>query len=148
MKKFTFHLDSLLRLRKINEDRIKFELGELNTKKIKILTDINTCRDSIEYLFKQQEESLINDKKINIMGSISDGLAGNRAKIVQLKKNLEYLEYDISNKTNELVEAKGKVKVLENLKEKEYTKFMKRYKRKEQEKLEEQVNLWMINKGI
>lgn len=145
MKRYSFRLESLLKLRKIHEDKIKFELGKLNKKKASMLQEINHSRDSLEYIFKTQEE-LLQNKDTPGVRSLPMGIEGNRIKISNIKENLKKLEQMIQEKLKDLADAKGQVKVLEKLKEKGMIKYNKELTKKELIKNEEEVRLWLRNK--
>lgn len=147
MKKFSFRLESVLKLRSIYEEKIKVELGELNKKKNRILQEINDARDAVGFLFKQQEAYLADVQNSSLALSISAGVSGNRQKINILKEELEDLETLIHRKIEQLAAARAEVKVMEKLKEKEMAKYKLLVKRDEIIKNEEQVRLWLDRKG-
>ncbi len=141
MQKFHFKLNGLLKVREFREKKLKIELGE-------ILKSINEVEERIIKLNKEIDESYnafqnltkssTTGRMVQFFPYFVDGkredIKNNESKLYALKKKYEH-------KIQELRQAKGEVKVIENLKEKKQQEWKKEFDKKLQEELEEFVIL-------
>lgn len=148
MKGFKFKLEGLLKVRKFNEERIKTELGHLQVmlenKKKEIANEEKILGDS----FGAQDALLRGGVNGNEIRFFPMYIEGKRQKIEQLKEELAGISEAVEEKREEWVKARGDVKVIDRLKEKELLAYKKEMNKKENKKLEENVLLWLENKKL
>ncbi|TNF01000.1 MAG: flagellar export protein FliJ [Deltaproteobacteria bacterium] len=140
-KKYKFKLQGLMKLREFKEKRVKLELGE-------IVSEIQNLKDEITAIEKQIDEAYESFHATSKNGA--DGkflqfypfyIQGKREDIKN-KENLIYsLERRMEVKRKELSEARGEVKVLENLREKEFTAWKKETMKKAQEDIDDLMTI-------
>ena len=138
-KKFKFKLGALLKIREFKEKKIKQELGsilkdieEAKTKIIKSKKDINEC-------YLAQEECLKEPSSAHIVQFFPQYIESRKNDQKAQEKILDGLNKKYEEKVQYLAMAKGEVKVLDNLKEKELIKFKKEKEKKFQESIDEIV---------
>lgn len=136
-EKFKFKLHGLLKVREFKEKAIKLELG-------RILTEIETAKGTIERAQKDIEECYIAQEEF-----VSEPAAGRMVQFFpqfiqakreeqKIQRNILYaLERKYEYKIKELALAKGEVKVIDNLKEKQQLEHKKHADKKFQETIEE-----------
>lgn len=137
MQKFKFKLDGLLKVREFKEKKVKIELGE-------ILREINAVEDKIAAANAaiaetyDAQETFMQDPSQGQMLQFFPLFIQGKKEDIKNKENLLWSlkkKYDI--KIAELATARGEVKVMENYKEKELTDWKKVKNKKEQEGIEE-----------
>lgn len=143
MKKYTFRLEPVLKLRKLKEENCRTELGKLIVELNRIEDQILHDKNEISSYYSIQENKL------------QSGIPGNQLKaysslVVAKEKNIELLireklkqEGLIKTKKEELALLRGDLKVMEQLKEKDFEKFKVDYNKKINEKIEEQTQNWL-----
>lgn len=147
MKKFKFKLDGLLKVREFNEKKIKIELGE-------ILKEINATEEAIAKMNRDIDETY--KAQEDLMATSADGrllqffpyyIQGRKEDIKNKETLMWSLRKKYENKVQELAQARGQVKVLENFKDKKKVEWTKERDKKELETIEE---LLMIrrNSGV
>lgn len=137
MSKFKFKLEGLLKLRRFDEQRVKLEIGQ-------IVSEIQNTKERIAKL-KADIEEAYEARDVELRGSVSGQflqffpmfVKGKEEDINNNESLLHALERKYQAKLLELNEARGKVKVVENLKEKEFTKFKKEWNKKQEEKIQD-----------
>jgi len=141
MQKFQFKLNGLLKVREFKEKRIKIELGE-------VLKEITTVEETIAKLHRdidetyKAQEDLMKDPAAGKMIQFFPYFIQGKQEDIKLKENMLYaLRKKYERKVQELAEARGEVKVLENFKDKKKTEWRKEYDKKIQEDMEEFVML-------
>ena len=146
MKKYSFRLEAVLKIRKFKEESCRMELGQLLQGLNKILEQIAHDRQEIEQYYQIQESQL----KTGIKGSQIQAFP---MLIIAKEKNIELLEEDrtkqetlISDKKLELAQLRGELKVMENLKEKDYDQYRKALNKEIDQKVEEQTQNWLLTK--
>lgn len=144
-QKFKFRLEGLLKLRKFKEDKIKRELGEI-LKRIQYVEDsIIEIENSIVEAYASQNEFLASASLGKMAQFFPQYIASRRS---DLKiKNYELLQwrnkYDL--KLQELKVARGNVKVVDKMKEKKKKDFDKDKLKKEQEDIEDILNMKKVS---
>jgi flagellar FliJ protein len=131
MKRFTFRLESLLEIKRRNEEEVKRSLARKNG-------EILSSRQELNKLDKQLLELFMEEKKQRV--DILD-LAALRFSLsyrVQLQKDLalkrrqiQGLESDAEKLRNLLVKARKETRILELLKEKRLGQWKKEYRAEE-----------------
>jgi len=137
MKKFKYKLDGLLKLRKFEEDKIKFALGRINN-------EIQRCLDEKVKLGKDIEEGFTTQESLLSDGTIAHKISYLPDLLIAKKNHLEqlnnYEEKLIDERTQlmlKLQKAHQNHKMLMNLKESEFQEFKKEYTKKTELNLEE-----------
>lgn len=140
-KKFNFRLESLLKLRRFNEDKVKRELAS-------IVSEVQEVKNNIDLL-----KADIAEAYVSYDAAVESGVDGESIKFfprfIQTKKEdiknkenlLHALERRAQSKREEMSKVRGEVKVVENLREKEHTKFKKEKEKKYQQELEEIIQM-------
>lgn len=136
-KKFKFKLDGLLKVREFKEKRIKVELGEILKDIEQTKANIDKAKLDIEECYKAQEDFL-NEPAGASMVQFFPQFIEAKTEDYKAQENILYsLQRKYEEKRRELAEAKGDVKVIENLKEKNKTAFEKSTEKKRQEDIDE-----------
>jgi flagellar FliJ protein len=147
MKKYVFRLEPVLKIRKLKEENIRMELGQLLIHLNRIDDQINHDRNEINNYYTIQEKSL------------TKGILGNQLQafsmlVIAKEKNIQHLEEAkkkqlelIDLKKNELAQARGDLKVIENLKEKDLNNYKTSYNKEVDQKVEEQTQIWLQFNG-
>lgn len=147
MKKFKFKLDGLLKVREFNEKKIKIELGE-------ILKEIHATEEAIAKMnrdidetYKAQEDLIATSADGRLLQFFPYYIQGRKEDIKNKETLMWSLRKKYENKVQELAQARGQVKVLENFKDKKKVEWTKERDKKELETIEE---LLMIrrNSGV
>lgn len=111
----------------------------------------------IEDQLKRDEEEISNYYKIQ-EGSLTQGVRASQLQafpmlIAGKVRNIELLERDrkaqerlIEEKKQELAGLKGDLKVMENLKQKDFDEYRKAYNKEIDQKVEEQTQNWLQHK--
>lgn len=146
MKRYQFRLDPVLKVRKLKEENCRMELGQLITELNRIEDQLAHDRNEIDNYYKIQE------------GGLKNGMSGGQLQafpmlIAAKNKNLELLERDrrrqeqkIADKKQELAQLRGDLKVMENLKQKDYDEYRKALNKEIDQKVEEQTQNWLNHK--
>lgn len=142
MKGYKFRLEALLKVRRLEEDQCKMEIGRLQVQITNLKDKIKEHNFSITSAYQSQEEALKGGVTGQEIGFYSYMVEGNIASIKLIENNIKKLEENVSELYQELSQYRAKVKVLENMKEKDRLKYKKALNKKEQEKIEEQVQNW------
>lgn len=137
MKKFKFKLDGLLKVREFNEKKIKIELGEI-LKEIGATEDlIAKMNRDIDETYKAQEELIATSADGRLLQFFPFYIQGRKEDIKNKENLLWSLRKKYENKVQELAQARGQVKVLENFKDKKKVEWTKEKDKKELETIEE-----------
>lgn len=119
------------------------ELGQLLMELNKIEDQLIHDRNEIDNYYKIQE------------GGLKSGMSGGQLQafpmLISAKtKNLELLERDkrrheqkVADKKQELAQLRGDLKVMENLKQKDYDEYRKALNKEIDQKVEEQTQNWL-----
>ena len=146
MKKYTFRLEPVLKVRKLKEENCRMELGTLVTFLGKIDAQLEHDRREVDNYFKIQESAM----KVGVRG---DQIQAFPMLVAAKEKNIQLLMRDrkkqeemIEEKRQELAVLRGELKVIENLKEKDYTEYRKAMNKEIDQKVEEQTQNWLQHK--
>lgn len=146
MKRYTFRLEPVLKVRKLKEENCRMELGKLITEMVKIDNQLVHDRGEIDIFYAIQEENL----KLGIRGGQLQAfpmmVSAKEANIQSLLRDKKILEQKITEKKQELALLRGELKVIENLKDKDYTDFRKAMNKEIDQKVEEQTQNWLQHK--
>lgn len=146
MKKYTFRLEPVLKVRKLKEENCRMELGALITYLGKIDSQLEHDRREINNYFKIQESAM----KVGVRGDQIQAfpmlVAAKEQNIQLLDRDRRLQENKIEEKKRELAVLRGELKVIENLKEKDYTEYRKAMNKEIDQKVEEQTQNWLNHK--
>ncbi|AYF45566.1 MULTISPECIES: flagellar FliJ family protein [Halobacteriovorax] len=137
MRRKKFKLDGLLKLREFNEQRVKLELGQINSEKGRLLEKIAKCKQDIEETYKAQEAFLETYTPGRNAQFFPMFIQSKREEIKVLENQLHAVDRAYQEKIKELSVAKGEVKVIDNLKQDFETKQNKEIEKKRQEAIDE-----------
>jgi flagellar FliJ protein len=142
MKRYHFRLEPVLKLRKLKEENCRTQLGQLVMQLNKIEFQLTHDRQEIENYFKIQEHSLKNGVTGNQIQAFPMMVEGKERNIQLLLRDKKIQENLIKEKRQELAILRGELKVIENLKEKDYDEFKKAVNKDIDQKVEEQTQIW------
>ncbi len=140
MAGFKFRLETILKLKEQFEKNAKNELGiaimKLEEEKLKLKNICDEIKiNMIE--FKNACTGIIQREKIKELKSFLDFLDGAKER---QEENVKKEEENVDKIRDKLVEIMKERKVLENLREKEFHKYLKEEERKEQQRVDELVS--------
>lgn len=143
MKKYTFRLEPVLKVRKLKEENCRMELGQLIMHLNKIQDQLTHDRNELDNYYKIQEGALKNGmsgSQLQAFPMLVAAKEENIKRLLGMKKKQEDL---IEEKKRELATLKGDLKVMENMKEKDYDEYRKALNKEIDQKVEEQTQNWL-----
>lgn len=146
MKKYQFKLDPVLKLRRLKEEQCRVQLGQLTSELTKIENQIEYDKNEVLNYSKIQEASLKNGVRGDQIQAFPMLIAGKEKNLELLYRDKKITERKIEEKRKELAELRGELKVIENLKEKDYTQYKKEINKEIDQKVEEQTLNWLLHK--
>jgi flagellar protein FliJ len=146
MKRYIFRLEPVLKVRRLKEENCRMELGQLLSQLSKIEDQLAHDRREIENYYKIQEASLITGIRGNQIQAFPMLVAAKERNIELLLRDKKNLEQLIEDKKRELTTLRGELKVIENLKEKDYNEFRKALNKENDQKVEEQTQNWLLHR--
>ncbi len=139
-KKYKFKLESVLKLRRFTEDKVKNQLGDLEKERQKIVTLIRETSEGIDVYYRDQEH-LAEHGKMKDLSHYPNIIWANMKKRDKLKATLLELEDKVRKKQVDLAKARGEVKIFEKLREEDLKEF--RIKIEKKEDLDREENFQM-----
>jgi flagellar FliJ protein len=143
MKRYIFKLDPVLKVRKLKEENCRMELGKLISFLSRIEDQIKHDTSEIQNYYKIQEASLQNGIRGNQVQAFPMLIAAKKKNIELLLRDKKEQERLIDLKKKELATLRGELKVLENLKEKDFDQYKKALNKEIDQKVEEQTQNWL-----
>jgi flagellar FliJ protein len=143
MKKYVFKLEPVLKLRKLKEENCRTELGQLIRHLAKIDTQIEHDKNEINNFFSVQNISLESGVKGSQIQSFPLLISAKEKNIQLLFRDRSEQEKLIEAKKRELATLRGELKVIENLKEKDFEAYRKAFNKEQDQKVEEQTQNWL-----
>lgn len=143
MKRYQFKLDAVLKLRKLKEENCRTELGILLRDLEKIIGQIAHENEEIGKYYQIQEVSLRNGATAGKLQTFPALIAAKEKAIQLLERDKKRQEEYIVEKKEELAILRGELKVMENLKEKDFGEWKKAYNKEIDQKVEEQTQIWL-----
>ena len=140
MKKFKFKFQSILKLKRAQEDALKNELGQLQKEKQAYLNNIDETNKGIDHYYLEQE-TLLKSATGKEAQAYPEYIWGNFGKRKKLENELMLLEKRVQAKQEELAKARGDVKVFEKLEEESKEKHYKEENKKEEANREDLFNI-------
>ena len=143
MKKYQFRLEAVLKLRKFKEESCRMELGQLLMQLNKIDDQLEYERKEIDSYYKIQEGALKNGMNGGQLQAFPMLVAAKERNIQLLSRDRVHQERIVEEKKQELAVFRGELKVIENLKEKDFEAYKKALNKEIDQKVEEQTQIWM-----
>lgn len=143
MKRYQFRLEPVHKLRKLKEENCRTELGQLIMELEKILGQLAHDRQEIEKYFQIQENGLRNGMKGGQVQLFPMMVAGKERNIQLLLEAQARQEKLVESKRQELAVLRGELKVMENLKDKDFQNWRKSVNKEIDQKVEEQTQIWL-----
>jgi len=136
-QKFKFKLDGLLKVREFKEKKIKLELGDILKEIEHAKGIIAKAQQDIEDCYEAQE-AFVAEPAAGRMVQFFPQYIQSRREEQKIQENILYsLNRKYQEKIKELAHAKGEVKVIDNLKDKQQLEFNKKKEKKLQEGIDE-----------
>lgn len=143
MKKYAFRLEPVLKVRKLKEENCRMELGQLVMQLNRIDSQMAHDQNEINNYYKIQEGALVNGMSGSQLQAFPMLIAAKQENIVRLQNERKRQEQKIEDKKKELAQLKGDLKVMENMKEKDYEQYRKALNKEIDQKVEEQTQNWL-----
>lgn len=137
MRREKFKLQGLLKLREFKEQKIKLELGQINTEMARLDDAIAKCNSDIEETYIAQEAFFKTYTSGQNAQFFPMFIQSKRDEIKVLENQKYAVQRQYKEKVKELSIAKGEVKVIDNLKTDFETKQNKYIEKKRQEAIDE-----------
>lgn len=137
MKKFQFKLDGVLKVREFKEKKVKIELGELLREISEVEDKIAQANQAISEAYLAQEKMMADPTKGQMIQFFPIFIQGKKDDIKNKETLLWSLKKKYDKKLQELAQARGEVKIMENFKEKKKEEWKKDKDKREQESIEE-----------
>lgn len=119
------------------------ELGQLIMQLTRIDDQLAHDKNEINTYYKIQEGGLQNGISGSQLQAFPMLIAAKQENISRLERERYKQEQRISDKKKELAQLKGDLKVMENLKEKDYDLYRKALNKEIDQKVEEQTQNWL-----
>jgi flagellar protein FliJ len=146
MKRYQFRLDPVLKLRKLKEENCRTELGQLLKELNRVEDQLKHDRGEIDTYYSIQEGSLKAGMSAGQLQTFPMLVAGKNKNIELLEKELTKIQKKVEAKKQELAQLKGELKVMENLKQKDFDLHRKAVNKENDQKVEEQTQNWLLHK--
>lgn len=146
MKKYAFRLDPVLKVRKLKEENCRMELGQLLMQLNRIDDQLAHDKNEINTYYNIQEGGLRNGMTGGQLQAFPMLISAKQENISRLERERKKQEQRVEEKKRELAQLKGDLKVMENLKEKDYDIYRKALNKEIDQKVEEQTQNWLQSK--
>ncbi len=141
MQKFKFKLDALLKVREFKEKKVKIELGDLLKQMNAVEDKIRLANQAIDETYEAQETFMNDSSQGRMLQFFPYFIQGKKEDIKNQENLLWALRKKYDAKILELAEARGQVKIMENFKENKKVEWTKVKNKKEQEDIDELINI-------
>ena len=146
--KHKFKLEAVLKLRKLKEDKCKAEIGRLQ-KRMKELEAYKAENNTgIDQAYTAQENALESGMSARELQFHPFFVSGKKANIKVIDGEMKMLNEQLIYRFKELSGYRGDVKVVEEMKEKDFQKYKKNKLKKDFEQIEEQVQNWCLSQNL
>lgn len=142
MKGYKFKLEAVLKIRKLKEEQCKMEIGRIQVKINSYKEQIEQHQDGIKQAYESNEQALAGGMNGQELRFHTFFVSGKRAHIEKINSEIQMLTSQVNEKFNELKYLRADSKVIDNMKEKDRTKYKKALQKKQFEEMEEQVQNW------
>ncbi len=143
MKRYSFRLEAVLKLKKLKEENCRSELGRLNMQLQKIESEIDREKKEITRYYEIQENSLSKGISAHEIQTFPILVKGKEKNIALLDQNKSRQQRLIADKKIELAQLRGDLKIFENMKQKDFEEYRKAYNKDMDQKVEEQTRNWL-----
>ena len=148
MKRYQFRLDPVLKIRKLKEENCRMELGQLLTHLNRIEDQLKRDKNEIQNYYNIQEGALKVGMTAAQIQTFPLLVQGKEQNIKLLERDLKRQQQLIEEKKQELAQLRGDLKVIENLKEKDYDQYRKALNKEIDQKVEEQTQNWLNHNKV
>ena len=145
--KYKFKLDGLLKLRQFKEHKGKIELAQINRKILNHEEKVINAEEEIKKTYKQVEAGLERGKESGVLSIYPIYIQAQRNYIKQQKEKLEKMGGEFKQKLQALSELRGGVKVLENMKTREFKQYKRDYRKKIESEIEDVLMAGRVGRG-
>ena len=142
MKRYQFRLEAVRKVRTMKEELCRSELGLLMVERQNLVEQIETLKHDIDSAYKEQEQHLSSGMKASHAAFFPISVSGKEAKIKEVQREMSALDRQIEEKKQELNQKRADLKLIENLREKDFLTWKKAYNKETDLKVEEMVQLW------
>lgn len=142
MQKFKFKLESVLKMKTLLEEQCRNELGKIFVEKKNIEDEIALMRKNIEAMYFENESHLKTGMKASHASMFPQLSSAYQAKIQELQRMMSQVDKRIEEKKTELNEKRAELKLMSNIKEKEFNTWKKAYNKHVDESVEEMIMMW------
>lgn len=146
MKKYVFRLEPVLKVRKLKEENCRMELGQLLMELNRIEDQLVRDRNEIDNYYKIQETALKNGMRGGQLQTFPMLVQGKEKNIQLLEREKKKQEQRVEEKKQELAQLRGDLKVMENMRQKDFDEYRKAVNKEIDQKVEEQTQNWLLNK--
>lgn len=122
------------------------ELGQLLMQLNRIDDQLAHDKDEINTYYNIQEGGLRNGMTGGQLQAFPMLIAAKQENISRLERERKKQEQRVEEKKRELAQLKGDLKVMENLKDKDYEQYRKALNKEIDQKVEEQTQNWLQSK--
>lgn len=143
MKKYAFRLEAVLKLRKFKEEECRMQLGQELNQLNKIDDQLLYEKKEIDKYYEIQESALKTGMNGGQLQAFPMMVAAKERNIQLLQRDRKIQERVVEEKKQELTVVRGELKVVENLKEKDFDIYRKALNKEIDQKVEEQTQIWM-----
>ena len=141
MKKFSFKLQNVLRLREFEEYKEKVKLGKINQEISSIDENLRDLSEDMTKVYKAQENNLKKKVQAKDVYLYEYWIRSLRGHIVQLETKKNNLKNEYEEQLALMLKQRNKVKVIESLKEKAEKNYNKEKLKDEDKKLDYLISL-------
>ena len=148
MKGYIFKLAPVLKMRKLQEDLAKQELGRLYVERQNILDLIESENQDIDQAYHEQSELLKKGMTGREVVFFPQVVEAKNQRIKILQGQVSALDRKIEAQKHTLTLKRADVKVMTSMQEKDFAQWKKSYQKKTEENLEELVQSWRQIEGL
>ena len=145
MKRYQFRLEAVRKMRSMLEEACRSALGLLMVERQNLVELIETIKHDIQSTYAEQESTMAGGMKAGHAAFFPYAVAGKEARIKEVEKEIAALDIKIAEKNKELIQRRADLKLIENLREKDFQTWRKAYNKETDLKVEEMVQLWGEN---
>jgi flagellar FliJ protein len=146
MKKYEFRLEPVLKLRRLKEENCRMELGQLLMELNRINDQLTHDRNEINNYYNIQESALKTGMTGGQLQAFPMLISAKNSNIDLLEKDKTKQEQRVEAKKQELAQLRGDLKVMDNLKQKNFDEYRKALNKEIDQKVEEQTQNWLQTK--
>ena len=146
MKRYQFKLEAVRKMRSMLEETCRSALGLLMVERQNLVELIESLQHDIQNSYLEQEKLMSGGMKASHAAFFPMMVAGKEARIKEVQAEMAALDERIEEKKHELTQRRADLKLIENLKEKDFQAWRKAYNKETDLKVEEMVQLWEENR--